>query len=176
MTPGSPFAMRRRYGSDVVGQVVPVAPIYRQRLVRVRDDGAMTGEMFGGRGHARVLHALHVRERELGDGFGLRVECAIADDLADAVVEIDTRCKGQIDAMRAQLGGHEPAHRARERESVLRVEVVLVADAPRRRQQRELGTEALHAPAFLVDGDDQRGRCAPRGCRPRAARAARLSR
>ena len=38
------------------------------------------------------------------------------------------------------------------------IEVEFVADAPRRRQQRELGTEALHAPAFLVDADDERRR------------------
>ena len=38
----------------------------------------------------------------------------------------------------------------------LGVDVEFVTDAPRRRQQREAGTEALHAPAFLVHGHDQR--------------------
>ena len=60
--------------------------------------------------------------------------------------------------MRAQFGGHEPAHGTCEREPVLRIQVELVTDAARWRQPRELGTEALHAPAFLVDGDDERRR------------------
>ena len=33
----------------------------------------------------------------------------------------------------------------------LGIEVEFVADAARRRQQRELGAEPLHPPAFLVD-------------------------
>ena len=76
---------------------------------------------------------------------------AIADDLAHAVVEIDAGRERQIHAMRAQLGGHEPAHGARQREAMPGIEVEFVADAARRRQQREVRAEALHAPAFLVD-------------------------
>ncbi len=37
----------------------------------------------------------------------------------------------------------------------LRVEVVFLADAPERRQHRKLRPEALHPPAFVVDGDQQ---------------------
>ena len=173
MTPGSPLAISRRYGSRSSRQPVPVAPIYRQRLVRVGDHGAVTGKMLGGGGHAGVLHALHVGQRELRDRLGLRMERAIADDLAHAVVEIDAGREGQIHAVRAQLGGHEPAHGTRQRQALPGVEVEFVADAPRRRQRRESRAEALHAPAFLVDRRRPAPACAPRGCRPPAARAAR---
>ena len=60
-----PLAMSRRIRQQVVAELVPVAPIYRQRLVRIGDHGAMPGKMFGGRRHAGILHALHVGEREL---------------------------------------------------------------------------------------------------------------
>ena len=107
--------MSRRYGSRSSPQLVPVAPIYRQRLVRIGDHGAVPGKMFGGGRHAGVLHALHVGQRELRHGLGLRMKRAIADDFAHAVVEIDAGRERQIDAVGAQLGGHEPAHGARQR-------------------------------------------------------------
>ena len=87
---------------------------------------------------------------------GLRVERAVADDFADAVVEIHAGRERQVHAMRAQLGGHQPAHGAGQLQTLFGVEVIGMTDAPRRRQQRELRTEALHAPALLVHGHDQR--------------------
>jgi hypothetical protein len=86
------------------------------------------------------------------------VKGAITDDFAQSVIEIHAGRERQVHAMRAQLRGHEPSHRAREREALSRIDIELVPDAPRRRQQRKLRTEPLHPPAFLVHGDDERGR------------------
>src|SRR6187549_2764090 len=112
--------------------------------------------MFGGGRHAGVLHARHAGQRELGHGRGPRVERAVADDFADAIVEIHARRERQVHAMRAQLGGHQPAHGPGQLQTLFGVEVIGMTDAPRRWQQRELGPEALHAPALLVHGHDQR--------------------
>ena len=176
MTPGNAIGDEPAVRQQVVAELGPVAPIYRQRLVRIRDHGAVTGKMFGGGGHAGVLHAGHVGERELRHGFGLGMERAIADDLADAVVEIDAGRERQVDAVRAQLGGHEPAHGAREREAV----------PWRRRRIRDRCAAATAAPRSR-DGIAGRARLpgrrprsaranARRGCRPPGARAARSRR
>ena len=78
--------------------------------MRIGHDGAVPGKMLGGGRHPGVLHALHVRERQLRHHIGLRMKRAVADDLAHPVVEIDAGSERQVDAMHAQFGGHEPAH------------------------------------------------------------------
>jgi hypothetical protein len=68
---------------------------------------------------------------QLRHHIGTRVECAIADDLAHAIVEIDARCERQIDPVRAQLCRHEPAHAACERQTLFGVLVEGMTDATR---------------------------------------------
>src|SRR5690349_11488208 len=86
------------------------------------------------------------------------MERAVADDFAHAEIEIDARRERQVDAMRAEFGRHEPAHRARERHALLRIDVEFMTDAAQGRQGREAGAEPLNAAAFLVHGHDERRR------------------
>ena len=53
--------------------------------------------MAAGRRQARIFHAGHVGERELRHDLGPGMKRAIADDFADAVVEIDTGREREID-------------------------------------------------------------------------------
>ena len=122
-------------GGDVFLQVDKLAPIDRQRQVRVGHDRAVPGKMLGGGGHAGVAHAMRIGDGELRDDGGARSQSAIANDLARAVVEIHARRERQIDAMGAQFGRHEPAEAPRELEPRRRFHIKLVPDAPQRRQQ-----------------------------------------
>ena len=81
---------------------------------------------------------------------------AIPDHLADAVVEVDTRRKAQIDACCPQLGGQQPPALPRELTPRLGIEVVSVTDGALWRQLGEPAAKALHATAFVIDRDEQR--------------------
>ena len=149
--------MSRRYGSSSSPSSFHVAPIYRQRLVRIGDHCAVAGKMFGGGGHAGVLHARHVGERELRHDLGLRMEGAIADDLAHAESRSTQGANDRsTPCARSSAAMSQPMARANAR-PCFGIDVEFVADAPRRRQRREAGAETLDAPALLVHGDDQRG-------------------
>ena len=114
--------------------------------------------MLGGRRHAGLAHALHCGDRQACDHLCIAVECAVADDLAYAVVEVDTGRKAQVDAHGAQFRREQPAALRGEPPAGLRVRIVEPPDQARGRQLREAGAEALYPPAFLVDGDEQRRR------------------
>jgi hypothetical protein len=86
------------------------------------------------------------------------VESPLADDLAHAEIQVHTGREGDIHPVRPQFRGHEPAERARERDTCARIHIELVTDAACGRQKREPCTEALHAAALLVDRDDERRR------------------
>src|SRR5690606_32735821 len=58
---------------------------------------------------------------------------------------------------RAELGGHDPAESVRGLERRGRVLVVQMPERARRRQPEERLMEALHAPALVIDRDEQRG-------------------
>ena len=117
MTAGSPFAISRRYGLQVRLDVWPFAAIDGKGHVRIGRDRPVSGEMFRCRSHARLSHAEQVCDRELGDRGSIRVQRAVADRAADAVVDIDARRERHVDANRPQLGRHQPAQLPRERES-----------------------------------------------------------
>ncbi len=72
-------------------------------------DGSMAGKVFGGRGHPGVPHAVHIGDSQLTHDVSTLVEGAGADSLVHPVIEVDHGRKGDIDAVRAQFRGHEPA-------------------------------------------------------------------
>ena len=66
-------------------------------------DRSMPRKVLRGRGHARLAHALHRGHREARDHLRVVVIGAVADDLAYAVVEVDTGGKAQVHAYGAKF-------------------------------------------------------------------------
>ena len=92
---------------------------------------------------------------EIGHGLGTGVKGAVADDLADAAVEVEHRREAEIDPDGAQFGRHQPAAGLRQAAGALGV---LVVDAPEfadRRQRGKAVAKALHPPAFVVHRHQQ---------------------
>ncbi len=85
----------------------------------------------------------------------------VSDDLGETEVEIDDGREAHVHAAGAKLRRHEPTERAGGGEAGLGVLVVEMSEGTRRRQAHEGLAKALHAPAFLVHGDQQ-GRLADR--------------
>ena len=131
------------------------AIVDRQLDVRVGSDVAVTGKMFADRGHAAGAQPRMQRAAEMRDGIGIAVECAIADDGARAMVEIEHRREAEVDAVGAQLRGDGPAEARRLPGRRRDVAVPLLAQRAHRGDRRESLPEPLHAPPFVVDGDQQ---------------------
>ncbi len=143
-------------GTHVVQQVAKAAPVDRQLLVRIGDHSAMTGKVFGNGSHTAVAQAARISAGEIGNDIGLLVKRAIADNFADAPVEIDARRETQIDIHGTQFGGDEPAHGPGERNRFVRIFIVMPAELTHRRNLAEFLPKALHAPPFVIDSDQQR--------------------
>ena len=75
-----------------------------------------------------------------------------------AVVEIEHRREGQVDPASTQLGSERQADLTCRRNRRLRVVVPPVAEPAHRRHACKCIAATLHAPAFVVDGDQQRWR------------------
>ncbi len=141
--------------------VGPCAPVHGQRDVRIGGDRAMPGKMLAGRRHAGIPHAQHVGDAELGDRGGIRVQRAVTNCAADAVVDIHAGRERHIHADGTELRRHQPTEVAREGEPFGTTGRVAAPDFAQRRQPGESRLEALNAPAFLVHGHEQ-GRRADR--------------
>ena len=111
----------------------------------------MPGKVLRDRAHAGIAHAVDVGHRQITHHRGTAVEGAIADDLGQAVVQVDAGRKGKIEAAGQQLRSHQPAMAACEIQSGGGIEIELVADEAQRRQRRETVAEALYPPALMVD-------------------------
>ena len=61
-------------GPQVRLQVDEFAPIHGQRDVRIGDDGAMAGKVFGDRRHARLAHARKIGGRQRRHRIGIASE------------------------------------------------------------------------------------------------------
>ncbi len=80
---------------------------------------------------------------------------AIADDRTAPPVEVEHRREAEVDAVRAQLGSEHVAERGRHAAGLQYVAVPQLAEPAHRRQTREPAAEPLHAPAFVVDRNQQ---------------------
>ncbi len=118
ITPGNVVVDQRPIGPHVGLQIDEFAPVHRHRHMRIGDHRAMPRKVLGDRRHARLAHARHVRPPpSAATASGSRVEGSIADDLADAVVEIDAGREAEIHAHGAQFAGHQPADGLRQRQA-----------------------------------------------------------
>ena len=79
----------------------------------------------------------------------------VTDNLADTPVEINARCKTQIDTARPKFRCDEPASPAYDCERGIRIAVVLTPDHAHRRNRGEASPEPLHAPPFVVHSNDR---------------------
>ncbi len=131
--------------------------VHRQLEVRVGDHAAVAGEVLADRDHPRVVHPLHPGAGELGDGLGIAMERPVADHRAEPAVEIEHRRERQVEPAGAQLRRHQPTGEARRLEPARPVLVEQLTVPGGRRQACHALAEALHAAAFLVRGNDERG-------------------
>ena len=114
----------------------------------------MAGEVLGYGSHSGTTQASRKSRRQLADHMSFLVECAIANDLADTPVQIDTRCETQIDAGGAKFRGYEPARLTRQACCRVRIVVEFEPEVAHRRNRAETISKALHAPSLMVDGDE----------------------
>jgi len=131
------------------------ALVLRQRIVRIRGDVAMSREMLAHRRHAFGVQSVDKGSREMRRGVGVAMECAVADDAAGAVIEIEHRRKREVHAMGAQLardGRSDPTGLGGGGGDVA---VPRLAQRAHRRNRRKPFAEALHASALVVHTDQE---------------------
>ncbi len=125
--------------------------------MRISRDKTVAGKMLAHRRAAARFQAAQQRAGEIGYDDRVRVEGTVADDGARRVVEIEDRREAEVDVVCPQF--------ARDGDTVLerrlvrgsRIAVPLLAERPHRRYRREpVSAKPLHAPAFVVDGNEQR--------------------
>ncbi len=141
---------------QVVVEVRELAFVHGELRVRVAVRSGMRREMLRRDGHPRLLGARGEPARERRDDGSIAMQRAVADDLRETAVEIDARREAHVDADGAQLGRHEPTAGAGRLQREIAVLVVEPSELAKRRQPEERLAEALHAPAFLIDGHEQR--------------------
>jgi len=128
----------------------------RELEVRVAAGVAVSREVLGTGGHARVAETRRERHAERRDPLRLRTERALADHGVVRVrVDVEHRCKVEVDADGPEL----PPDHATVRPGELRIAVL--PQRAKRRQRREAVAQARHVAAFLVDAHEQRARGAP---------------
>ncbi len=153
MIPAQIVVDERAIGPDIRLQIDEFAPVHRQCDMRIGHHRAVARKVLGDRRHARLAHARHHGHGQGGDRIRIAVEGAIADDLADPVVEIDTGRKAEIHAHGAQFAGHQPADRLGKHETLAPILVVASAQQARGGKSRKSLAKALHPPAFVVHSD-----------------------
>ena len=114
--------------------------------------------------YALVSYSVSQCTREIGDDHRIDVEGTIADHRTRTVIEIEHRREAEIDAVCAQLARNG---RTDIESRCARRHRILVPSSPQRshrRQRREfIAAKALHAPAFVIDADEQfRPQCVDR--------------
>ena len=95
--------------------------------------------------------------RQHGDDPRVRMKRPVADDAAAPPVEVEHRREAEVDAMRTKLRSKYVAERGGDATGLQYVAVPKFTQAPHRRQARKASAEPLHASAFVVDRDQQRG-------------------
>jgi hypothetical protein len=106
---GEALGDQQLVGTHVVEQVGIGAAIFRQGVMRIGHHPAVPGKMLAHGAHAGAAHTRGEAPGQPRDDLGIAVERAVADDLAEAVVEVQHWRKAEVHARRAQLGRHQPA-------------------------------------------------------------------
>ena len=130
--------------------------IGRNFVVGIGRHGTMAREVFAAGSHASQTQTLTQGACQHGDYPGITVEGSIADDAANAVIEIEHGGEAEIDSAGAQLGREHIADVGCNPHGNQRIFHPAFTQRPHARQYGEsIGAEALHATAFMIDGDQQ---------------------
>ena len=95
----------------------------------------------------------HEGVRKIGHRFRAAVKSTVADDRADPVIQVEYRREAEVHAHGAQLGRHQPPRGVRQVARARRIEIVEPSQFSHGGQAREAGTEPLHAPTLMIDGN-----------------------
>ena len=129
--------------------------VLRQLPVAVAVHAAVPREVLAHRRHAGAPRAPHPGPPQGRDLLGGAPEGAVADDAGAAAAEVEHGGEGQVHVEGAQLRRHQPAQALGGLQRRPAVPVPQAAEGGCGRKPREAGAEALHAPALLVDGDQE---------------------
>ncbi|MNT23034.1 hypothetical protein D3C72_1584420 [compost metagenome] len=122
--------------------------------MRIGLDIAVAGKVLAAVAHARQQQALVQVAGQHADHARIGMEGAVADHGAAAMVQVQHRGEAEVDIAGAQLGGQHIAAGHRRPGRGQHVAVPQLAQAVHRRQVgKAVGLAALHAPAFMVDAD-----------------------
>ena len=132
-----------------------VAMVDRDLVVRIASHETMPGEMLAAGDHTASRQPLDQRGSQLGDHLRVAVEAAIADHRADAMIEVEHRREAQVDAAGTQLGRQHFTDGACGVTRLIRRARPHLAQHAHRRQAGKPVQEALDAPPFVVDRDQQ---------------------
>ena len=177
MTPASPVPMSARYGARSFASIVAsVAVVDRHLVVRVGAHVAVPGKCFPTAPMPTAPQAATSAAGERRHGGsgpsgtrGRRSRSIEPKSMSSTGAKLkSTPCARSSDASTTPT-------RARQVLRERRVRVVEPAERAHRRQPREAVREPLDPAALVIDGDQQRGRSAPRGWRRSAPRAARAT-
>ncbi len=98
------------------------------------------------------------RRRQMRDGVRVAVKRAISDDRARAVIDVEHGREAEIDSVPGELARQRAPEARRLARRARNVAVPHFAQRAHRRNRREAVAKALHAPAFVIDGDERRRR------------------
>ena len=147
-------------GGSIVGQDGrKTAFIHRHGHVRIGRGKAVPRKMLAAVGHARLQQAVHQALRQAGDGGRVAAKAAVANDAAGAPVQIQHRGKAQIHPASAQFSRQHVAAGQRCLAGAFGAGLrpQLAQHAHGGQVGEPIGAKALHAPAFVIDANEQVG-------------------
>jgi len=115
----------------------------------------MSWEMLSDSAHAGLLETLDEGAPEVGDYSRIRVKCPVADNAAVPVVNVQNGREREIHTVSAQFGGEHEPHGLRHLSCSLCTRTPSQSELAHRGNRRKLLAETLHAPALVIDGNQQ---------------------
>ncbi len=147
-----------RKGHEIIGdQLGQRSSVHGQFGVRIGGDEAVSRKMLADRRHAGGAQSFPQRHGEMGHRVRIAMQCAIADDRARPVIEVEHRCEAEIDATSAQLAAEGEAKALGLARGGVDVAIPGHPQRPHGRYLREALAKSLHPTAFVVDGNQQMG-------------------
>ena len=119
--------------------------------MRVGGDAAVPRKMLARGRHTGLAHARHIGMGDIGYRLGIAMKGAIADDTADATIQVQHRRQASIDTNSSQLSRHQPAAGLGEALGAPPIFVVKLAKHAGSGQRCETAAKPLDAPPFLID-------------------------
>ena len=126
--------------------------------VRVGGDESVPRKVLADCRHAGRTQAAMQCRRQMRDGVRIAVKRAIADDRARTVIDVEHGREAEIDPVRGELARERTPEPRRLARRAGNIAVPHLAQRAHRRNRREAVAKALHAPAFVIDGDERRRR------------------